>query len=125
MPLEVRQAALLHDMLESARRATQYMTGRSRSDLDSDFMLADAVERRLEIIGEAARGLPEDFKSKYPEIPWRAIMATRHVLAHDYDEVNHDIILADRPGPFTAFNCATRGNARSITAITNTESLSK
>ena len=69
MPLEVRQAALLHDMLESAHRATQYMTGRSRSDLDSDFMLADAVERRLEIIGEAARGLPEDFKSSTPKYP--------------------------------------------------------
>jgi uncharacterized protein with HEPN domain len=92
MPLEVRQAALLHDMLESARRAVSYTVNRTRADLDKDPMLADAVERRLEIIGEAARGLSDEFKTAHPDIPWRSIMATRHILAHDYDEVNHDIV---------------------------------
>jgi uncharacterized protein with HEPN domain len=92
MPLENRTAALLHDMLESARRAIGYAAGRSRKDLDSDPMFADAVERRIEIIGEAARGLSETFRASHPEIPWRAIMATRHILVHDYGEVNPDIV---------------------------------
>ena len=92
MPLDVHDAALLHDMLQSARKALTYATGRTRADLDTDTMFADAVERRIEIVGEAARGLSEAFRSSRPEIPWRAIMATRHILAHDYDEVNHDTV---------------------------------
>ena len=92
MPLDVRDAALLHDMLKSARLAMQYVAGRVRSDLDTDTAFADSVERRIEIIGEAARGVSDQFCSAHPEIPWRAITATRHILAHDYDEVNHDIV---------------------------------
>jgi uncharacterized protein with HEPN domain len=59
MPPEVRDAALLHDMLHSARLVLHYVAGRTRSDLDSDTAFADAVERRIEIIGEAARGVSE------------------------------------------------------------------
>jgi uncharacterized protein with HEPN domain len=92
MPLDTRDAALLHDMRESAQRALDYASGRARSDLDSDPQFSDAVQRRIEIVGEAARGLTEAFRDGHPEIPWRAIMATRHILAHDYDEVNLDII---------------------------------
>jgi uncharacterized protein with HEPN domain len=92
MPPEARDAALLHDMLNAARRVTTYAAGRSRQDLDTDPMFADAVERRIEIIGEAARGLSEAFRASHPEVPWRPIMATRHILAHDYDEVNHDTV---------------------------------
>lgn len=59
MPLDPRDAALLHDMLMSSRRAIDYARGRVRADLDSDTMFADAIVRRIEIIGEAARGLTE------------------------------------------------------------------
>lgn len=89
---DVHDAALLHDMLKAARRVRTYTAGRSRPDLDTDSMLADAVARRIEIIGEAARGVSDAFRSAHPEVPWRPIMATRHILAHDYDEVNHDIV---------------------------------
>jgi uncharacterized protein with HEPN domain len=50
------------------------------------------VERNIEIIGEAARRLSDDFRNQHPEIPWRVIMATRHILAHDYDAVDNDIV---------------------------------
>ncbi len=92
MPLEVRDAALLHDMPESARLVLRYVAGRVRPDLDNDTAFADAVERRIEIIGKAARGVSEAFRAAHAEIPWRAITATRHILAHDYGAVNHDII---------------------------------
>jgi uncharacterized protein with HEPN domain len=55
-------------------------------------MFADAVARRIEIIGEAARGVGDTFRSAHPEIAWRPITATRHILAHDYADVNQDII---------------------------------
>jgi uncharacterized protein with HEPN domain len=92
MPPEVRDAALLHDMLNAARRAVGYAAGRSRADMDANPMFADAVIRRIEIVGEAARGVSQPFRDAHPEIPWRAITTTRHILAHDYDEVNHDIV---------------------------------
>jgi uncharacterized protein with HEPN domain len=59
MPPDLRDAALLHDMLASARRALEYSRGRSRADLDTDTMFADAVARRIEIVGERRyRGVP-------------------------------------------------------------------
>lgn len=55
-------------------------------------MFADTVARRIEIIGEAARGVSDAFRSAHSEIAWRPITATRHILAHDYADVNQDII---------------------------------
>jgi uncharacterized protein with HEPN domain len=92
MPLERFDAACLHDMLKSAEAVGRYLTGKSRQDYEQDEMLRDAVERRIEIIGEAARRLSREFQEGHPGIPWRKIMATRHVVAHDYDEINNDII---------------------------------
>ena len=51
-----------------------------------------AVERAIEIIGEAARLISASFKEQHPEIPWQQIIAQRHVLAHDYGEISHDRI---------------------------------
>ena len=92
MPPDAHDAALLLDMLQSARLAVYYVSARTRGDLDSDTMLSDAVQRRIEIVGEAARGISQLFKDAHTEIQWRPIMATRHILAHDYDEVNQDIV---------------------------------
>lgn len=92
MPLSVRDAALLHDMLDSAQRVLHYSVNRARADLDTDTMFADAVVRRIEIIGEAARGLSEELRTANPHVPWRAITATRHILAHNYSDVNLDTV---------------------------------
>jgi uncharacterized protein with HEPN domain len=46
-----------------------------------------AIERRIEIIGEAARRISEDFKKGHPEIPWRLIVDQRNVLILAYDEI--------------------------------------
>lgn len=53
-------------------------------------MLQLAVERCVEIIGEAARNISAPFKGAHPEIPWRLIIAQRNVLAHEYGEVKQD-----------------------------------
>jgi len=92
MPLDVRDAALLQDMLDSARRALAYARGRVRAELDSDLLFADAVVRRIEIVGEAARGVSDALRDANPHIPWRAITTTRHILAHNYADVNFDIV---------------------------------
>ena len=82
MPRE-RLARVL-DMLENARRAAKLVSGRAREDLDSDLMLALDLERAVEIIGEAARFVPDDLRNRYPDIPWRAIAGTRDKLIHGY-----------------------------------------
>ena len=61
----------------------------------------DAVCRNLEIIGEAARKLDDDFRAAHPEIPWRAIIDTRNILIHAYyrvaPEILMDIVTKDIP----------------------------
>jgi uncharacterized protein with HEPN domain len=49
-----------------------------------------ALERAIEIIGEAARRVSDSFKADHTEIPWRSIVAQRHVLAHEYGEIRQE-----------------------------------
>ena len=54
----------------------------------SDNKTQDAVMRRLEIIGEAVKNIPEYFRKKYPEISWKQIAGMRDVLIHGYFDIN-------------------------------------
>ena len=92
MPLSERDRALISDMLDSARLINTYVQG-----LSSDQYLADrktqlAVERLIEIIGEAARKISEDVRLNEANIPWRGIIGQRNVLAHEYGEVKQERI---------------------------------
>jgi len=53
-------------------------------------MAQDAVIRNLEVIGEAANQVPQDFRDRHPELPWRRIAGFRDVLIHAYDRVRLD-----------------------------------
>lgn len=48
----------------------------------------DAVVRNIEIIGEAAKHLPENFTSIYPQVPWRSIVGMRNKITHEYSIVD-------------------------------------
>lgn len=82
----------LWDMLTAARAAVDFIRGRTLAEYEADLLLRSAVERQIEIIGEAARRISKKFQEEHPEIPWRPIQAQRHVLAHDYGEIKHDRI---------------------------------
>jgi uncharacterized protein with HEPN domain len=84
----------LRHMLDAANKAMAFVKGRSRYELGSDEMLALAVTRLLEILGEAARGLSEEFKKRNPKIAWKQITGTRDRLIHGYFDVDLDIIWA-------------------------------
>jgi uncharacterized protein with HEPN domain len=93
MPRDVKSdAAFLLDMLNSAQAVMRYIEGRVRADLDRDEMFRDALERRIEVIGEAARGVSRAFCDAHPNVPWKKIMATRHILTHEYGDVDYDIL---------------------------------
>ncbi len=82
----------LQHMLDAARKAVAFTQGRTRTDLDNDEILALAVVRLIEILGEAAKNVSQTIKDQFPEIPWRQIAGTRDRLSHAYFEVNLDII---------------------------------
>ena len=82
----------LRHMLDYAQKAVQFTRGLNRADLDTNEMLALAVIHLIEIIGEASKSVSEEFRDKYPEIPWDAIAGTRNRLAHGYIDVDLDTI---------------------------------
>ena len=82
----------VRDMLESARKALDFVQGMEYEEFASDEKTQFAVVRALEIIGEAAKKIPPDVRETYSEIPWREIAGTRDKLIHDYIGVNLPVV---------------------------------
>jgi len=80
----------VHHMLDHAQEAVKMVQGRRRADSDSDRLLNLALVRLMEVIGEAATRVPEDFRRRYPKVHWRDIADLRNRLIHGYDTVNFD-----------------------------------
>jgi uncharacterized protein with HEPN domain len=87
-----RDLAYIRHMLDFSRQAVDFLHSRRRSDMDTDAMLALAVTRLIELVGEAARKTSPAIKKLHPEIPWTLIIGTRDRLAHGYIEIDYDII---------------------------------
>ena len=89
---EKDDTSYIWDMLDAAKAVREFITGRSYQDYLIDRMLRGAVERYLEIIGEAAGKVSKAFRDAHPEIPWQKIIGQRHVLIHDYGDIEHELI---------------------------------
>ncbi len=74
----------IQDILESIEAIEEYVQSITEEQFYRNRQVQDAVLRRLEIIGEAVKKLDEDFRNRYPEIPWRKIAGLRDVLIHEY-----------------------------------------
>jgi len=83
-----RDEHLVLDMLIYARRARDYNTDLSWEQFSADEMLQDATQRVLQIVGEAASKVSEEYRQAHPQIPWQQIAAFRHRLVHDYTRVD-------------------------------------
>jgi len=92
MPHDDRNAGYLLDMLQHAQGVARAVRRHTFEEYVQDEDLRLLVERRLEIIGEAARHVSDAFRSAHPEIPWRRIIAQRNVLAHEYGEIQDDVL---------------------------------
>ena len=82
----------LWDMLDSARAVVDMVRGLTLDDYRNDRRTRRAVEREVEIIGEAANNVSEAMQLAHPEIPWRKIIGQRHRLSHEYGEIQDDIL---------------------------------
>lgn len=92
MPANDNDPAYLWDMLEAANQVVLFTRGVSFTKYSRNIMIQSAVERQLEILGEAARRVSAAFQDEHPEIPWRPIIGLRNVLAHEYGEIKADRI---------------------------------
>jgi uncharacterized protein with HEPN domain len=77
-----RNETYLVDILESAKLALEYVSGKSRQDFLEDVQCQDAVIRRIEIIGEAARRVSNESREHYHQIPWREMTSMRNLVIH-------------------------------------------
>ena len=82
----------LQDMLEAARRILLYIESIDFEQFRGDYKTQDAVLRNLEVLGEAAKNIPDDFRSEYPDLPWVDMARTRDRLIHHYFGVNLDVV---------------------------------
>ena len=80
----------LQHMLDAAREALAFTSGKARDALDTERMMVLALVKCIEIIGEAARHLPSGLTDRYPEIPWIDVVGMRNRVIHEYRRVRLD-----------------------------------
>ncbi|MFZ4099787.1 MAG: DUF86 domain-containing protein [Chlamydiia bacterium] len=83
----------LEDMIKAANKAVIYCAGRSAPDLLQDDMRLEAVTLQIQIIGEAAKRVPESIRELAPDIPWREICGLRDIIVHEYFDADNQIII--------------------------------
>jgi len=82
----------LRQIQDAARRLEMICLGKTQEQVLGDWLATAAVERFLEIVGEAVKRLPADLRSRYPAVPWKEIAGTRDHLSHGYDDVDYQVL---------------------------------
>jgi len=76
-------AERLRDILEAIDRIEKY-AARGRASFEADELIQTWMVHHIEVIGEASRALSPEFQSRFPDIPWRAMIGMRNIIAHQY-----------------------------------------
>lgn len=84
--------AYLDDILESIERIDRYCQSIDEIEFYRNTEKQDAIIRRLEIIGEAVKKIPQEIRDKYCDVPWKEIAGMRDIVVHEYFEVSLEIV---------------------------------
>ena len=82
----------LTHILESIDAIEEYLDGVTEEKFHTSREKQDLIVRRLEIIGEAAKNIPEDFRKQHDTIPWKKMTGMRDVMIHQYFGINYKIV---------------------------------
>jgi uncharacterized protein with HEPN domain len=82
----------LEHMLQGIARIEHLTAGRTVADYLADEGLREMIERNIARISEAARFVPTEMRSRYPDVPWRRIVGIGNVIRHDYDEIDDSVM---------------------------------
>ena len=82
----------LADIVEAIERIRFILNGVSLEAFEQDWEKRWLVERGIEILSEASRHLPDDLKTRRPNIPWSKVAGIGNVLRHDYDHIAPDVL---------------------------------
>jgi len=82
----------IKDMLEAITKIERYVCGLTYENFAENDMVLDAVVRNLEVIGEAARHLPQELRERYNDIDWRRVVGFRNIVVHEYFDVDPQIV---------------------------------
>jgi uncharacterized protein with HEPN domain len=86
----------LEDMRASCQKVINYTHGLSRQEFLANTLIYDATLRNIEIIGEAAKHVPDSIRQQFPHVEWRKLTGMRDVVIHAYfgidDNITWDVI---------------------------------
>src|SRR3954447_21636811 len=82
----------LGDMALCCEKIATFVGASTRDEFLANVLVYDAVLRNLEILGEAAKHIPDDVKARMPDVAWREIAGMRDWLSHVDHSVDHDIV---------------------------------
>jgi uncharacterized protein with HEPN domain len=82
----------IEDIMENLKLIEDSTKNLDKAKFKLNRLIIDATARRLEIIGEAAKNVPNKFREKYPKVPWKRISGLRDILTHAYFNVKIDRI---------------------------------
>ena len=82
----------LEHIVQAIERIKRYTNGKRFDDLVEDDMMYYAVVKNIEIIGEAANLLTNEFKSEHPDTQWKLITGMRNYIVHEYFQVDNTVI---------------------------------
>ncbi len=87
-----RYDLFLEDMLNSIRLIEEFIGDIDFKSFKMNRLIVDTVIRNFEIIGEAAKNIPIEIQSKYPEIPWKKMYSLRNLISHEYFWIDYEMI---------------------------------
>jgi uncharacterized protein with HEPN domain len=82
----------IEDIVEACEHAQSFVADVSYEEFAADVRTLHAATYELVVVGEAVRGLPDEVKERYPDVPWEKMLSVRNILVHEYFRVDPEIL---------------------------------